>query len=585
MRYYLGLGGSKHDFATCLVGGGKVLAAIEEERITRKKRSYGVPEDGPLAGVRYCLDLAGITMADVDAVFVNDLLEPWSYETLGKDTHVVGHHLAHAASAYYVSGFDSAAVLVADHSGGRWRTKDGTLTAEVVSYYRGEGSELTLVDRQSSADSVTVESRPFATDLRGSRGIDLLKRPGHSLGRFYAQLAKLAQCNSVLGDGKRHTESGKLMGLSAHGTPVLLDRMRACFDLGTAGRVHFQANEQGESFEDIARHHLEPRGTPEQWFARRADVAYAAQHCLEEMVLHLARHAAELTGERALGLAGGTFLNGLANEAVLSAGVADRLFVQPAAHDSGTALGAALLGAARDGNWPCPDPRPFSPLLGKEYSPAEIESTLAGQGVPHRRVADPELVAARAIAHGRVVGRFTGRSEYGPRALGNRSVLADPRDPGVRRTLDERIKYREPYRPYAPAVREADTARYFALSGRSPHMLLIGRATPEAEETVPAVVHLDGTVRVQEVTEQQYPSLHRLLGYLEDLTGVGVVLNTSMNVQGEPIVETPADAVAFLFGCLVDVLIIGDFVCCRSEHELGRFIERHGKDGDPHSDR
>lgn len=581
MKYYLGLGGSKHDYATCLVGGGGVLAAIEEERLTRKKRGFGIPTDQGLAGVRECLDLAGISLAQVDAVFVNDLLEPWCYESLGKDVNIVGHHLTHAASCYYVAGFSSAAVLVADHSGGRWVTGDGRVAAEVVSYYRGAGDDLDLVDRVASHGMSPSEGEPvpYLADLRGDRGIGRLKQPRHSLGRFYARLAKLAECTSTMGDGQRHTESGKLMGLSAYGTPDFLPALRECYRLQARGRVTFRRNDQGFDFEELARLYLD--GTLDHgaagktWPQRRADIAFAAQRGLEEMVLHCAGYAREATGERDLAVAGGTFLNGLANEAILTSRCFDRLFVQPAAHDAGTALGAAILGAVRDGQWPRRD-RSFSPLLGRKYSSDEVRSVLSAMAVPYRQVPDPDLVIARAVAAGKIIGRFTGRSEFGPRALGNRSILADPRDLKVKHALDERIKYREPFRPYAPAVRARDTDRYFEVSGPTPHMLLIGRAKPEAEKSIPAVVHADLTVRPQEVDESENPSFFRLLGIFGELTGTPVLLNTSMNAQGEPIVESPADAVRFLFGCLIDAVIIENFACARSSIELDRMLADFG---------
>jgi len=579
MRYYLGLGGSKHDFATCLVADGQVVAAVEDERLARKKRGYGIPMGHTLASVSYCLDMAGVRLRDIDAILTNDLLEPWCYESLGKGVHVVGHHLTHAASTFYPSGFVSSAVLVADHSGGRWREPDGALVAEVVSFYQGSGDDLTLLDRVACGDSDrTAERCPaFAADLRGSLGTDLLKRPVDSLGRFYARLARIAGCTSVLGDGQVHTESGKLMGLSAHGSADFVRALRACYTLTDHGRVRFHADRSGRGFEQLARDYLAAgveAADGEPAFRRRANLAFAAQRCLEEMILHSAQYARGLTGETFLAAAGGIFLNGLANEAILRRGTFEHAFIQPASHDAGTALGAAILGAVRDGQWRRPE-KPFSALLGRAYSENEVVGAMADATIPHRKVQDPEVVTARAIADGCVVARFYGRGEFGPRALGHRSILADPRRESVRRVLDERIKYREPYRPYAPVVRVENTARYFETSGPSPYMLLIGIATAEGAKAVPAVVHRDGTVRVQEVDAETDPELHRLLGCFEQIAGVPVLLNTSMNVQGEPIVETPEDAARFLFTCNVDALVIEGYVCARSDALLARFLDRY----------
>jgi carbamoyltransferase len=567
--WILGLGGSKHDFAACLAHDGTVVVAIEEERLARKKRGYGVD----LTKVRcidYCLDNAGLRWGDLAGVCVNDLLEPEMYEQFEMPAQIFGHHLTHAASAYFPSSFPEAAVLVYDHSGGRSRDEHGRVWAETISYYHAAGNEIALLRQISGTEPGATA--PLGQDLRGSYGIDRLKRPGASIGRFYARLAKLCSCVSRMGDGQDHTESGKLMGLAAHGDNSFLAELRRHVRFEPGGCVEIEMGGEGREGAEAAVLDFLSDGYPGGAFARRAAVARAAQTLLEEMVVHCATFLHEATGAANLCLAGGVALNGLANQRILERTGFRSIFVQPGSHDAGTALGAALLGCVDPAGRRYPPAR-FSAYLGRRYSGTEIRAAIRDRSLPYATPGVTPKVIAAAVAAGLVIGVFQGRSEFGPRALGNRSVLADGRDPATRDVLDHKIKFREPYRPYAPAVRLEDVSRYFEMSAESPHMLLIGRVRPEWAERLPAVTHVDGTARVQTVHPDDNPFFHQVLSEFAGLTGVGVVLNTSMNVQGEPIVESPDDALGFLATTGVDALVLEDVVCARTEEELAKVLE------------
>ncbi|WP_051644979.1 carbamoyltransferase C-terminal domain-containing protein [Labrenzia sp. DG1229] len=276
-------------------------------------------------------------------------------------------------------------------------------------------------------------------------------------------------------------------------------------------------------------------------------------------------------------MAGGVFLNAIANHRILKETPFKRIFVQPAAHDAGTALGAAYLGWYRNKTSRTLPTRSPSPFLGRIYDDEEIEKTLVSAGTPYSRVEEPDYLTGCLIANGCIVARYDGRSEFGPRALGHRSILADCRDPDIKQRLDQCVKYREPYRPYAPAVRSEDYARYFELGAPSPYMLLIGSVRPEWRSRLPGITHADGSARVQTVDDFDDPGFARVIKAFHQITGIGVLLNTSMNIAGKPIVETPSDALKFLAATRVDCLMIQGFVAARTEQELNRILQMREK--------
>ena len=569
--WILGLGGSKHDFAACLLKDGEIRVAVEEERVSRLKRGYGVDLTA-LKSIKYCLDYCGISADDVSAVYVNDLLEPQTYESLGIPTFVVGHHFSHAASCFYASPFAEAAILIADHSGGRFVHED-RMVAETLSSYYASGSDIDVLSRIVGEDESGPVAAPFTSDLRGSAGIDTLKRPRNSIGRFYARIAKKCSCLTMLGDGNLHTESGKLMALAAYGDDRYYRQLRCYVELSENGVVRISMDRSPESVETFCDRVLAEgaKGGPQDLFHTQACIAWSAQHILEEVVVHVATHLQRITKSRNVCLAGGICLNGLANHRILERTSFENIFIQPAAHDAGTAIGAAYLGWYAFNNH-TPNTSFWTPYLGRTYTTAEVLKSLDDKNIKRWVPQSMTKTLASAIANDLIVGVFQGRSEFGPRALGNRSILANCSSPGTKTRLDQSIKFRESYRPYAPAVRAEDSHRYFDLQADSAYMLLIGYVRPEWRKRLAGVTHVDGTARVQTVFAHTNPMLHELLTALDELTGVGVVLNTSMNVKGEPIIETPAEAVEFLLQTNIDAVAIDEYICTRSEEDLTRVM-------------
>jgi carbamoyltransferase len=292
------------------------------------------------------------------------------------------------------------------------------------------------------------------------------------------------------------------------------------------------------------------------------DIASSGQQALERLMLDIAQWSKEETGERTLCLAGGVVLNSVANGRLLDAGLFDNIWIQPAASDAGCSLGIPfyiwhqMLG----------HPRRFDmehAYWGPEFADSEIQDAIAAHGLQSQRVDDVERQAARLLADGHVVAWYQGRMEWGPRALGNRSILADPRRADMKDTINRKVKFREPYRPFAPSVLEEHVARYFHFKGASPFMTFVCRVREEMRDQIPAVTHVDGTARLQTVSRRHNPRYWRLIDEFKTLTGVPVLLNTSFNVRGEPIVCTPADAVRCFLNTDIDVLVMGDQLCRR----------------------
>ncbi len=572
----LGLSCFYHDAAACLVQDGRVVAAAQEERFTRKKHDA----EYPAHAVAYCLKEGGIAAADLDLVAFYDkpllkferLLEsylghaprglasflaampPWLKrklwisgvieEELGYSGKLIfpEHHESHAASAFFPSPFERAAVLTVDGVG-EWAT---------TSWGVGNGTELTLVEE--------------------------LHFP-HSLGLLYTAFTTFCGFRANSGEYK-------LMGLAPYGEPRFVEAiLDGLVDLKPDGsfRLYPEAftyvaglRMTGARFEQLfggpAR---QPEGPLTQ---REMDLARSVQAVTEEAMLRMARHVHRETGEANLCLAGGVALNCVANGRIRREGSFERLWVQPAAGDAGGALGAALvgwhtyLGSARTPQTP---DAMSGARLGPAFSDDEMAAALAAAGLPAERVglgALPERVAA-LLAGGKTVGWFQGRMEFGPRALGGRSVLADPRDPEVQRRVNLQVKFRESFRPFAPAVLAERAPDWFDLDAESPYMLLVagvrGAEVAPAEgldrlgkirSAIPAVTHVDGSARLQTVDDRAEPTYRRLLQAFEGETGCPVLVNTSFNVRAEPVVCTPADAVRCFLATHVDVLALGPFL-------------------------
>jgi carbamoyltransferase len=553
----LGLSFHYHDAAACLYRDGRIVAAAEEERFSRKKHDSGFPRQA----AQYCLEAGGVGPDDVDyvvfyekpflklsrlltsaiATFPRGIVQftaglpVWLREKLWVPAHVreqlgylgevlyCEHHLSHAASAFLLSPFVEAAVLTADGIG-EW-------ASTAVGVGRGTSVELTRE----------------------------LHFP-HSLGLLYS--AFTAWLGFEINEGEY-----KVMGMAAYGQPRHVDKVRRLLHQAEDGSFaldmryfgyHHGLRAWSSAFEQLFGR---PRPFDSDLDPYYADVAASIQRVTEETVVGLAREAHRASGMTDLCLAGGVGLNVLANRAILRQTPFRRLWVPPGAGDSGGAIGAAAyLYHTVLGN-----PRTHAlehAYFGPDYGDEQIRAFLSERGIRHRHCSEEELLeaVADAIAAGNVVGWFQGRMEFGPRALGARSILANPCDPSMKAIINEKIKHREPFRPFAPTVVAEDADRYFEDVGESPFMLLIADVHPEMRERIPAVTHADGTARLQTVTERQNPAYYRLLRAVERRTGVPMVVNTSFNVRGEPIVRTPADAFRCFSHTDLDVLALGSFL-------------------------
>ena len=618
--HILGISAYYHDSAAALVTGGEIVAAAQEERFSRRKHDEGFPTHA----IQFCLRQAGLDPAQLDAVVFYDkpitkfarMLEsylavaPGGWRVfprimpswLGEKLNLRGtireelpglrpdcpilfteHHQAHAASAFYPSPFAEAAILTIDGVG-EW----ATTTIGV-----GRGSELKLLQE--------------------------IRFP-HSLGLLYT--AFTGYCGFKVNSGEY-----KLMGLAPYGEPRFADRIRTeLLDLKPDGSFWLNLDDfhflRGLTMTNERFHRLfggPPRKPDEPVEQRHMDVARSIQVVTEEAMLRLARHARETTGLPNLCLAGGVALNCVANGLIHRERIFERIWIQPAAGDAGGSLGAALAAwhlqfkGERTGlkekeqesgvrsqkseatnnsealpRAPRPAPRAAeadamqAALLGPEFGDAEIEATLRGHGAVFERLESDGLLArtVQLLAAGKVVGWFQGRMEFGPRALGSRSILGDPRSPAMQSAMNLKVKFRESFRPFAPIVLRERVSDYFELDVDSPYMLLVAPVKPELRKAVPAglrglellkaersalpaITHVDYSARIQTVDRERHPLLHALLRRWEQATGCGVLVNTSFNVRGEPIVCTPDDAYRCFVNTEMDYLVIGSFVLDR----------------------
>ncbi len=559
-RFVLGISAWYHDAAAALVADGRLVAAAAEERFTRKKHDPAFPAQA----IQYCLDEAGISIYDVEHIVFYEkpfvkferilvdhiatfprsyrsflrAMPPWLKEKLWignairRALHLdrtcpilfCEHHLAHAAAAFLVSPFERAAILTLDGVG-EW----GTATGGV-----GEGNRLRM-DRE-------------------------IRFP-HSLGLFYSALT------AYLGFEVNDAE-WKVMGLAPYGKPRFVEEFRRIVNIADDGsfRLDLDYFAHHWSAERAFTSHWErlfgqPARTPEGPLTEfHQDLARSGQQIVEEAVVGMARDAWRRTGADFLCIAGGVGLNSVANWRVLQSTPFKDIFIQPAAGDDGAAIGAAFW------VWNCllGQPRTFRMehgCWGPSFADADIQRFLEGKGIPYERLEGDLLVkdAASRLAAGQVVGWFQGRMEFGPRALGSRSILADPRDPKMKDTINAKIKFREGFRPFAPSVHRERAAEFFDLHVDSPFMLLIPGVRDEHRSRLPAITHADGTGRVQTVDRDIQPLYHHLLTAFDELSGVPILVNTSFNVRGEPIVCTPQDAWNCFVGTGLDALYLGSF--------------------------
>jgi carbamoyltransferase len=556
----LGINWGAHDSAAALISDGRLVAAGEEERFNRIKHA---PYAYPLRAARYCLREGGLEAGDLDEIvfsfhpraglgaslghavrffprgafflLTEAVRRAWYagsglysdyFLGLGSRTrrHWVPHHMAHAASAYFASPFDQAAILVVDGVG-EW---------SATTFYQAEKHRI---------ERLRAVSLP------------------QSIGFFYSAFTE------YLGFEPFDAEY-KVMGLAAYGDPGRYrDRFREILRLASGGRYQLDLSFFDFQYDYGRTSWYSPRmvevfGPPpppsESPDQRSADIAASLQERTEEVILHLARWLHGATGLSDLCMAGGVALNSVANGKLLRQGPFERIYIQGAANDAGCALGAALYRAHAIHELPWQEMRHLN--YGPAYGTAEIQTALEATLMPYRTLEEPAETAADLIAAGKIVGWYQGRMEFGPRALGNRSILADPRQEDMKDRINAAIKFREPFRPFAPSVLAERAHEYFADIEDSPFMILVTDILPEKRAGVPSITHANGTGRLHTVEREANPAYWRLIHRFGELTGVPMVLNTSFNVRGQPIVNTPAEALATFYTSGLDALVIDRYL-------------------------
>jgi len=611
--YIIGISAFYHDSAACLIRDGEIIAAAQEERFTRKKHDASFPR----RAVLYCLEEAGISAHQIDNVVYYEkpflkferLLETylafapkgftsfarampvWIKDKLFQKSALIRdleltldksvdwrkrllfseHHLSHAASAYYPSPFDSAAVLTLDGVG-EWTT---------TSLAIGKGSDLQVVKE--------------------------IHFP-HSLGLLYSAFTYYTGF-------KVNSGEYKVMGLAPYGEPVYADLILEKL-ITVAEDGSFQLD---MSYFDYATGLTmtnkkfdalfggPPRTSESELTQREMDLAASVQKVTEDIVLKLARGIAKETGERNLCLAGGVALNCVANGILLREKIFDNIWIQPAAGDAGGALGAALstwyLHHNKERVASTERDSMKGAYLGPEFTDNDIETKLTDCGANFKKLLTADMIeeVASALANEKAVGWMQGRMEFGPRALGGRSIIADPRSPMMQKQLNLKVKYRESFRPFAPSVLREDVGEWFEHDTDSPYMLFVAdvqndkrRAMSKEEEAlfgidklnvprseVPAITHVDYSARIQTVHSDTNPKYHAVISKFKEKTGCPLVVNTSFNVRGEPIICSPTDAFKCFMGTEMDVLAIGNFLLYKEDQDISlkeNYQERYGLD-------
>ncbi|MFH0783332.1 MAG: carbamoyltransferase [Pseudomonadota bacterium] len=592
----LGISALYHDSAAALVIDGEIIAAAQEERFTRVKHDHRFPAKS----LHFCLDYAKLKVSDLDYVVFYDkpllkfdrivetyvafaprgfrsfmqAIPLWLKEKvnirreirkqLGRDFHgkivFPEHHESHAASGFFPSPFDEAAILTVDGVG-EWAT---------ASVGVGKGNSIDLLYE--------------------------LRFP-HSLGLLYSAFTTYTGF-------KINSGEYKLMGLAPYGKPLYIDKIKKMVDIKEDGSLWMDMSYfnycQGLTMTSKKFHVLfngPPRNPQDEINRKQMDEAASIQAVTEEIMVKMARFAAKETGMKNLCLSGGVALNCVANGRILQEKIFDNIWIQPAAGDAGGALGAALI------TWYQLLGKPRTPsknsqkgsLLGIEYRCAQIQEFLDSTNATYQQYSDEACIAlvAEYIAAGKVIGWFSGRMEYGPRALGCRSIIGDARSRTMQSTMNLKIKYRESFRPFAPSVLVEDVAEYFDLDRESPYMLIVapvaerkrlgckdaqeGMAPADSDvlkrantprSVIPAVTHIDYSARVQTVDNKGNGRFYRLLRAFKEKTGCPVIINTSFNVRGEPIVCSPKDAFTCFMNTEMDVLVMENFIVLRTDQQL-----------------
>lgn len=569
-----------HDSAASLVIDGKVVFAVEEERLNRKKHYGGIP----VKAIQACFDYAKIDLADVDHVtffwkpsisyskipvflfkfwdkIPNLLREQRSFtveENLGMlnylqdmnrlpktlkelfptsrapkfKFHQMEHHLCHAASAFYPSPFEESAILTIDGAG-EW-------TTSLTGY--GKGTQIKKIMEVVTPHSLGAFYQAVSRHL----GFKLIEGPGKLMG-----LASYGKHNS-----EEYTKMKPLVKLTDEGGFEI--------DMSYFSYHYTRKTPVTKKFTDL----FGPSKTEgKDWTEKELNVAAAAQQIVEDVILHMCRKLREKTGSGNICIAGGVGLNSVANGLIAKHEIFKNIFIQPAAGDSGTALGSALLYQHQVLN----QPRNFvmeTAFLGNGYEEADYEAALKQFDLPYKQTKQNYAkFAAKKLAEGKILGWFQGRMEFGPRALGNRSIIGSPLVKDMKEVLNARVKFREGFRPFAAIVLEEDCGKYFDCAYPNPYMLLVYNVLKEYLGKLPAITHVDNSVRIQTVNQTENPQLRELLTAFKDETQYSVLVNTSFNIRGEPIVCSPYDAVRSFSLADMDYLVMGNFVVAKKGDE------------------
>jgi carbamoyltransferase len=569
--YTLGVNAYDHDVSACLLRDGAIAFAISKERLTREKHDTGFYQ----SVIDYCLEAEGISLDDVDLVVRNcyvlpvedlevrmvsqDVPEVMSDEErlqaakhplfLSRSNKVltVSHHLAHAYSAFATCPFDEGVVMVVDGVGNysadvaepaQLTEQVDPLARESESYYRFAGSRLETL------------KKVWLNPTRGFLSDEFYYMPG--LGALYSRVSSY-----IFADWNK---CGEVMGLAPYGRP---DGIQPLLHMKNG---ELAVPEWGVEFDKPWLVDREPNWEASAAIRHWQDLAWRVQDDTEKVLLERAIWLRETTGAKSLCMAGGVALNCVANGRIAREAGFENVWIQPAAGDDGVAIGCAYYGYLAVQK----NPRTFlmdHAYTGRAYTDGEVQA--AANRMPVRlqaaskRSDDVYRETARLLAQGHVFGWFQGRSEFGPRALGNRSILADPRTAEMKDKLNKRVKHRQAFRPFAPVVLAERAHEIFEGERESPFMLLAERVRPEWRDRIPAVVHVDGTARVQTLRQDQNEPLYRLLKEFDAITGVPVLVNTSFNVKGEPIVETPEDAIHCFLTTGIDYLVLHDVLMAK----------------------
>jgi len=570
--YIIGINAYDHDVSACLLRNGEIAFAIAKERITREKHAGGFYQEV----VDYCLDAEGISLNDVDLVvrccyilpvdeLEKRLLHQFSPHVFGEKERAqaaksplylsksdkvvtISHHLAHAYSAFAACPFHDGVVMVADGVGNYasdvmekypGADKVDPLARESESYYRFDGANIETLKK--------IWLKP----TRGLLSDEFFNMPG--LGALYSRVSTY-----IFGDWNK---CGEVMGLAPYGRP---DRVKALLEIKDGElSVPGWLDEFKQPWFPDSNQKWEDSPAMQHW----QDLAWRVQDDTEKVLLDRAKWLRETTGAKNLCIAGGVALNCVANGRIVREAGFDNVWIQPAAGDDGTAIGCAYYGHLAIGK----KPRSFvmnHAYLGIEYTDDDARAAADQRLVRLQTTRIPSADICRdtaaVLASGNVVGWFQGRSEFGPRALGNRSILTDARKAEMKTELNARVKFRQAFRPFAPIVLAERAGEIFEGDEESPYMLVAKRVRATWRDKIPAIVHVDGTARVQTVRRETNERLHRLLTEFDAMTGVPVLLNTSFNIKGEPIVETPGDAMHCFLGTGIDYLAMHDMLIAKS---------------------